>query len=96
MRRAAELAYLIAPNRLSNEFDGTTGWAPAMVAAGAGAGAAAAGAGVSETDGFSAGEAGFAAVDCLAGSACFGAAAVVRAIGGDGAGLLSAFGLAAG
>src|SRR5262245_30412083 len=85
--------YFIAPKRLSNEFDETTGAAPAIGALAAGAGAAAAGAGASATDGFCAGAEGFAAI-CF-GSGCLGAVAAARTVD-DGAGLLSAFGLAAG
>ncbi len=92
--RSGDDNYFIAPNRLSNEFDGRAGWAPAMVASlAAGAGAAAAtDAGVSATDGLSAGAAGLAAA-CF-GSTCFGAAARERATDG-GESLLSDFGFAA-
>ena len=85
--------YFIAPNRLSNEFAGRAGTAPAMVACAAGAAAAAACAGASDTDGFSAGAG--AGLGAGFGSACFGAAARARTTAG-GESLLSDFGFAAG
>src|SRR5579871_5906349 len=79
-------AYFIAENRLSNEFAGMIGWAPATTLAGAAGGAAA---GCSETEGFSGGrDAGL--VSAVLASACL----VSAGLNAFGSGLVSAFGLA--
>ena len=73
--RRDDWAYFTAEKRLSKEFAGTIGWAPATMASFAGAGAAAGAAGVSESDGFSGGRAAAWLVSAAFGAAAFGAAA---------------------